>query len=89
EVVACRPWLEAEVDRIGPELVVALGATAAQAILGPAFRVTRDHGQVLASDLGPALATIHPSAILRAGENRDELMAQLVADLKAAAVHLD
>lgn len=89
EVVACRPWLEAEVDRIGPELVVALGATAAQAILGPDFRVTRDHGQVVASDLGPALATIHPSAILRAGEDRDALLAQLVADLRAAAAHLD
>ncbi len=89
EITACRPWLEAEVDRIGPELVICLGATAAQAVLGRDFRVTRDHGQVLPSDLGPALGTIHPSAILRAGEDRDPLMEQLVADLRAAAEHLD
>ena len=88
EVTACRPWLEAEVDRIGPELVVCLGATAAQAVLGRDFRVTRDHGRVLPSDLGPALGTIHPSAVLRAGEERDELRAQLAADLRAAADHM-
>ncbi len=88
EVAACRPWLEAEADRIGPELVVCLGATAAQAILGREFRVTRSHGQVLPSDLGPALATIHPSAILRAGDDRDALRAQLVDDLRAASDHL-
>ena len=88
EVAACRPWLEAEVGRIGPELVVCLGATAAQAILGREFRVTRDHGVVLPSDLGPALATVHPSAILRAGDDREELRAQLVSDLRAAATHL-
>jgi DNA polymerase len=88
EVVACRPWLEAEVDRIGPELLVCLGATAAQAILGRDFRVTREHGRVLPSDLGPALATIHPSAILRAGEDREALRAQLVDDLRAAARQL-
>ena len=88
EVVACRPWLEAEVDRIGPELVVCLGATAAQAVLGRDFRVTRDHGRVLPSDLGPALATIHPSAVLRAGEDREALRAQLVEDLRAAARHM-
>jgi uracil-DNA glycosylase len=88
EVEACRPWLEAEVARIGPRLVVCLGATAAQALLGRSFRVTRDHGRVVPSDLGPALATIHPSAILRAGEDRDALYAGLVDDLRAAAVAL-
>jgi uracil-DNA glycosylase family protein len=88
EISACRPWLEAEVDRIGPELIVCLGATAAQAILGRDFRVTRDHGRVLASDLGPTVATTHPSAILRADEDREALMAQLVADLRVAAEHL-
>jgi uracil-DNA glycosylase family protein len=88
EIMACRPWLEAEVDRIGPELIVCLGATAAQAILGRDFRVTRDHGRVLASDLGPTVATTHPSAILRADEDREALMAQLVADLRVAAEHL-
>jgi len=89
EVEACFPWLEAEVARIGPVLTVCLGATAAQAVLGKAFRVTRQHGEVLPSDLGPALGTIHPSAVLRApGDTRDEMMAQLVADLRVAAASL-
>jgi uracil-DNA glycosylase len=89
EVEACRPWLEAEVARIGPELVVCLGATAAQALLGRDFRVTRQHGEVMTSDLGPTLATIHPSAVLRAPDDvRDETYAGLVADLKAAAAWL-
>jgi uracil-DNA glycosylase len=88
EVSACRPWLEAEVDRIGPELIVCLGATAAQALLGRDFRVTRDHGRILESDLGPTLTTIHPSAILRAGDEREQLIDQLVTDLRVAADHL-
>ena len=88
EITACRPWLEAEAARIRPDLIVCLGATAAQALLGRDFRVSRDHGEVLPSELGPALGTIHPSAVLRAGEDRDDLMAQLVADLRAAARHL-
>jgi DNA polymerase len=88
QVEACRPWLEAEVGRIGPRLVVCLGATAAQALLGKSFRVTQQHGEVLDSDLGPVLATIHPSAILRAGVERDEMLAGLVADLRQAAVWL-
>ena len=86
EVEACYPWLEAEVERIRPALIVCLGATAAQAVLGKAFRVTRQHGEVLPSDLGPALGTIHPSAVLRApGDTRDEMLAQMVADLRVAA----
>jgi DNA polymerase len=89
QVEACRPWLEAEVGRIGPRLIVCLGATAAQALLGKSFRVTQQHGEVLDSDLGPVLATIHPSAILRAGEERDEMLAGLVADLRQAAGWLD
>lgn len=89
EVQACRPWLEAEAARVRPELIVALGATAAQALLGRAFRVTQQHGVVLASDLGPTLATIHPSAVLRAPDDaRDEAYAGLVADLRAAAAFL-
>jgi len=89
EVQACRPWLEAEAARVRPELIVALGATAAQALLGRAFRVTQQHGAVLASDLGPTLATIHPSAVLRAPDDaRDETYAGLVADLRAAAAFL-
>ena len=85
EVEACRPWLEAEVARIAPRLIVCLGATAAQALLGRAFRVTRQHGQVLGSDLAPTLATIHPSAILRAPDDRDAIYEGFVADLRAAA----
>jgi uracil-DNA glycosylase family protein len=86
EVEACRPWLEAEVARIRPALILCLGATAAQALLGRAFRVTRDHGQIFQSDLGPVVATIHPSAILRAPDDvRDEAYAGFVEDLRAAA----
>jgi DNA polymerase len=89
EVEACRPWLDAEVARIGPELIVCLGATAAQALLGRDFRVTRQHGEVVESTLGPTLATIHPSAVLRApDEARDEAYDGLVADLRAAAAWL-
>jgi DNA polymerase len=89
EVTACRPWLAAEVRRVGPALIVLLGATAAQALLGPAFRITRERGTVRTSELGPALATIHPSAVLRDPESRDELYAGLVADLRVAARSLD
>ncbi len=84
EVEACRPWLEAEVARIGPELIVCLGATAAQALLGSAFRVTRDRGRLVSTDLGPpAIATVHPSAVLRAEgtDERELAFAELVADL--------
>ena len=89
EISACRPWLQAEVARIRPELIVALGATAAQALLGRSFRVTRQHGEVLVSDLGPTLATIHPSAILRAPDDaRDAAYDGMVADLRAAAGQL-
>jgi uracil-DNA glycosylase family protein len=89
EVEACRPWLEAEVARLRPELIVALGATAAQALLGRDFRVTKQHGEVVPSELGPTLATVHPSAILRApDEGRDETYAGFVADLRAAAAAL-
>jgi uracil-DNA glycosylase family protein len=87
EEVACRPWLEAEVARVGPELIVCLGATAAQALLGRSFRVTRQRGEVLASKLGPVLATIHPSAVLRApdADARAAALDGLVADLRVAA----
>ncbi|MDQ4035921.1 MAG: UdgX family uracil-DNA binding protein [Chloroflexota bacterium] len=89
EIDACYPWLQAEVGRVAPELIVCLGATAAQAVLGKAFRVTRQHGEVLPSDLGPALGTIHPSAVLRAPDDaRAAMRAQLVADLSVAAARL-
>jgi DNA polymerase len=91
EITACRPWLEGEIARVRPELVVCLGATAAQALIGPGYRVTREHGQVRPSALGvPALGTLHPSAVLRArtSEDRATMLDQLVADLRAAARHL-
>lgn len=87
EVRACSPWLQAELAIVRPAVVVALGATAAQALMGGAFRVTQSHGRVFKTSWAKAfLATIHPSAVLRArAGDRDELFAGLVADLKAAA----
>jgi uracil-DNA glycosylase family protein len=85
EVSACHVWLDRELAVVAPELVVLLGATAAQALLGPSFRVTRERGRVLAREgLPPLLATIHPSAVLRAPD-RDAQLAGLVADLQEAA----
>lgn len=87
EIRACRPWLDAELRVIRPKLVVTLGATAAQALLGPSFRVTRHRGEVLDwSDGMRVVPTVHPSAILRAPDDRrDEAFSELVADLRAAA----
>jgi uracil-DNA glycosylase len=85
-IKACRPWLNAELQLLKPEVVVLLGATAAQALLGAQFRVTRDRGKLLGEN--PALiATLHPSAILRAPDPaaREESFRLLVADLKTAA----
>src|SRR5437762_10198558 len=66
EIKACRPWLEAELRLVKPTLLVCLGATAAQAIFGPSFRVTRERGKVLSSRFAPkVLATVHPSSLLR------------------------
>ncbi|HET7473854.1 MAG TPA: UdgX family uracil-DNA binding protein [Candidatus Limnocylindrales bacterium] len=89
EVRACRPWLELELDIVRPELLVALGATAAQAILGPSFRITEGRGTVLEASgfRQPVIATFHPSAILRARtpEDRERMLAALVGDLEIAA----
>jgi uracil-DNA glycosylase family protein len=101
EVGACKPWLVSEFALLDPEVVVALGATAAKALFGPAFRVTKSRGVLLAwpgaaqqpelfardedgAHTAFALATIHPSAVLRA-DDRDAAYAGLVADLKVAA----
>jgi len=84
EVAACNPWLEAEMELIKPEVIVCLGATAAQAILGRAYRLTKEHGNFVKHTWAPRVtATLHPSAILRApdAEQRHEAYAQLVADL--------
>jgi DNA polymerase len=91
EVRACAPWWEAELAALRPELVVLLGATAAQAVLGPKVRVTRDRGQVLpAHDELPydTMVTIHPSAVLRTKPpERDVAFDALVRDLRVAAQH--
>lgn len=88
EIAACFPWLEAEIAAVKPDLVVALGATASQALFGRAFRVTRDRGRPVPSRWAPlAMATVHPSSLLRAPdeETRHREIAHFVADLKAAA----
>jgi uracil-DNA glycosylase family protein len=87
EIAACRPWLEAELRVVKPKLVVCLGATAAQTVFGPSFRVTRERGKVLSSKLAPKiLATVHPSSLLRQPdeESRDREYAHFVSDLRAA-----
>ena len=87
EIAACRPWLEAELRLVKPKLVVVLGATAAQAIFGPSFRVTRERGKVLSSKFAPrVLATVHPSSLLRQPdeESRQREYKRFVADLRAA-----
>ncbi|TMC88885.1 MAG: UdgX family uracil-DNA binding protein [Chloroflexi bacterium] len=86
QVRACRPWLQAEVETVRPSLLVLLGATAAQSLLGPTFRVTQHRGKVIPTPLGiPAVATVHPSSILRApdGAAREEAMAAFIADLRS------
>jgi DNA polymerase len=87
EVKACRPWLEAELRAVHPAVVVCLGATAAQSLLGSSFKLMQQRGQVVASGTaGPVVATIHPSAVLRApdSEGRRAAYDMLVADLKVA-----
>lgn len=92
-VAACRPWLSAELRIIDPEVIVVLGATAAKALLGPSFRVTRQRGRLIprpalddeaATQDGFYVATVHPSAVLRA-DDRDAAYAGLVSDLQVAA----
>ncbi|MGA8382690.1 MAG: UdgX family uracil-DNA binding protein [Stellaceae bacterium] len=88
EIAACFPWLEAEIRAVAPRIVVALGATAAQALFGKAFRVTRDRGHLLRTALAPnALATVHPSALLRAPEEaaRHRETRRFIEDLRKAA----
>ena len=87
EIAACRPWLEAEIALVKPEVIVALGATAAQALLGPKFRVTKQRGQFIESTLAPyVMATVHPSSILRApDETRHLEYRRFVDDLKKVA----
>jgi uracil-DNA glycosylase len=88
-IKACRPWLEAELSVVDPALIVCLGAVAARSLLGTTFRVTKQRGQVLdlTTPIGVrrVLATVHPSAVLRAtSEDRNAAFAGLVADLRTA-----
>jgi uracil-DNA glycosylase len=88
EITACRPWLDAELAVVEPRVLVCLGATAAQALLGRDFRVTKSRGEPVESELAPVvIATVHPSSILRA-DDRDAEMAAFVEDLKTVAAHL-
>jgi uracil-DNA glycosylase len=88
EIMACRPWLDAEMSVVGPEVLVLLGATVAKALLGPAFKVTQMRGRSIASDLAPNVtATVHPSSILRArdGDTRAREYGRFLNDLHFAA----
>jgi uracil-DNA glycosylase len=88
ETAACRPWLDAELEVVSPRVLVALGATAAQALLGRSFRVTQQRGVPVESDLAPnVIATVHPSSILRAPDDvaRREAYDAFVDDLRVAA----
>ncbi|HLY38410.1 MAG TPA: UdgX family uracil-DNA binding protein [Candidatus Binatia bacterium] len=88
EIAACRPWLDAELEVLKPKVLVCLGATAAQALLGSKFRVSQQRGELVPSPLAPhVIATVHPSSILRAPdeESRHAEMERFVADLKRVA----
>lgn len=92
EIRACLPWLEAELEAVAPELLLCLGATAAQALLGREFRVSQQRGRLFASRFATqTLATVHPSSILRApnAEDRERELELFVADLRVAARALD
>jgi uracil-DNA glycosylase family protein len=90
EIAACRPWLDAELAVVKPRVLVPMGATAAQGLLGRQFRVTKDRGKPIESELAPVvIATVHPSAILRADEaDREREYRALVDDLRTVAKEL-
>ena len=91
EVRACHPWLQAEIRVVKPTVIVALGATAAQALLGKEFRVTQNRGKPIPTDLAEVVvATVHPSSVLRAPDDaRAEARRDFVADLKRVAAYLE
>jgi DNA polymerase len=91
EIHACRPWLKAELETVRPKLIVCLGAVAAQSLLGSGFKITQSHGEIQQVEgFPPIIATLHPSAVLRAQteEDRHRDMQTLVDDLRQAAAHL-
>ena len=87
EIRACKPWLMAEIALVKPQMIVCLGATAAQALLGASFRVSQQRGVAVPSPLAPiVMATVHPSSLLRADDaDRENEIARFIADLKTAA----
>jgi len=92
EVNACRPWLEAELEAVKPELVVCLGATAARSVIGPSFRVTKDRRTYVETDIAPlATGTIHPSSLLRIDDPEERRLgrAEFVRDLAEAAARVE
>ncbi|MFL6353489.1 MAG: UdgX family uracil-DNA binding protein [Bryobacteraceae bacterium] len=90
EISACRPWLEAELGVIEPAIVVCLGATAAQSLMGPAFRITKERGTFFPHPWAKQLvATVHPSAILRAPERYEQEYELFVRDLRSIATKMD
>jgi len=91
EIAACRPWLTAEIEAVKPRLIVCLGSTAAQSLLGPSFRVTKNRGRIMdVAGYPPIVATVHPSSILRAqtDDDRERERQLFIADLVAAARHV-
>jgi uracil-DNA glycosylase len=90
QIAACRPWFDEEVKAVAPKVIVCLGATAAQSLLGPKFRVTQERGKVVSRAAIPIVATVHPSSILRApdDETRHAEMAHFVEDLKVVAAQI-
>jgi DNA polymerase len=89
EIAACRPWLDKEIAAVRPGIIICLGATAAQDLLGSDFRLTKHRGEVFPTSVGPVTATIHPSAILRMPEPdaKEAEVASLVNDLRVAAAY--
>jgi uracil-DNA glycosylase len=91
EIAACRPWLESELAVVRPRALVCLGATAAKAVLGPSFRVTKDRGDLVETDLAPvATGTVHPSSILRIDDDDERRLAldEFTEDLREVARRL-
>jgi uracil-DNA glycosylase family protein len=90
EIAACRPWLDAEIEAVRPEVIVCLGATAAQALLGKQFRVTKSRGEIIEAEGKTMLATVHPSSILRAPDDEARRLERekFVQDLRTITQHL-
>jgi uracil-DNA glycosylase len=90
EIKACKPWLEAELARINPAVIVCMGTTAVQSLLGPKNTIAKAKGQVLESPFGPVVVTRHPSSVLRMREReeRQAALTELADDLKFASTLL-